>query len=1288
MDINAAPTDSASSLAEFDVSEQPRVNIKIENVPVDAEKIDATVDQSDIANEYLDSNPIQIKVINEESISLAEKTQSDFISDSTDDTETAEVVLSAETFDSGNVSNKPLSISNNISIKDVEVDISSSQNDIEISNDSEIINSNMGPDVVQHVGNIDDQRNVFIRNESCIKEKDASLQDLIETTVDNLQDGNSSEKIMENNECNMQNQESIIECITEDNNTDLSKSDDIQVSEVNIGGNTAAITPEIILEGIEFVQDNVVVSCENTELDEEKSIQEIETIEEHVEAMHGTVLEKENIEVIIEHEFPIITQEVSVESKEIPLITNDNVYDKEGDENITAKNEEEIVTESVESTVTIEEQMSNIEQEDGLSPKTEEPISIAEAISRDFDETDTEDVDRSENTTEVQTLEVSHDNVMVGVSINDQLQHGTVTVTDTSGQIYYVQSVEDLIVVENDIPATLDQSETIEVTVLSESDEPDQTETTVVKQKKKPPIPSHILGRNIENPVIDTFRNGKIPPKPRLGVKIPYKNLTSQIVSKDEIAKEILDRQKQKYKQAGQTTREILFTQRLTQRLAKKIAPTSASSNSSELTHVKTKDEAINNSDLLAILEGDGEDSETKRIQESKMITASNVDSPGAANTNQNVLPKTDAERKAKAAPMSKMAEREIALKQLNELPVGPRRRKGGLGMFGKRTPDESALQITVIENEMIIEDEPASLPQNEKQDLGKLKYSKIQEEPKLIQSKAESTKVITTTTQPIETNNDKHESSQKTTTITKPEQSQSRPDEIKQITPITKLGIVNPKINETGEAVANADIKLGQTETTEGKPDDTHKKNLHAVSKTEQTETQGKKKDAEKTLTPQATISNTTETTIASKTIEIKPIEKAKKMEIPKIVCTKVAENIKVIGPLKDEFIARKHTGNPPVKTYTRKRKSTEDISVVSSLPDKKPAVIQKETSVPPNTYITKSSRIIKRKVIWDPDEPSTTKSLASKSPKTEHLKSEKSTKPESNVSKVDRKPVPKPMVKSDIIRSPTKTPDSQKAKKRLSEVDRLLMDEGAVNMLYAFKNVDDAIKKKKAGVISLDKAQRELMNKTNELKKDLKTNSDKISPKSLRRKDSPVPTPTKKIIPASVSRKKSKDSNRSSLHSPPASPSMMYLNHAEASRIIRRHSSSSYSSMEGDFDVDKKAETESAIGISTDSEKNTKKRLASIASENMKSKKTKRSSEKDNATVTETDKGNEDTPQSINKLTENEQPNTLKYEKYKTFSVKEIDRMVQIILLPSFNNEAYLTPEVSVATNNSRAM
>lgn len=132
-------------------------------------------------------------------------------------------------------------------------------------------------------------------------------------------------------------------------------------------------------------------------------------------------------------------------------------------------------------------------------------------------------------------------------------------------------------------------------------------------------IPMHVLGHDINKPV-EPIVNGRAIPKPRLGVKVPYRNLTSQMISKAEIEQEIMERGRLKLEQ---NRGDVKLARNLTQRLAKKIAPVAdIDKNISNVSDGKAnvaeekKNGAVdqshssiqNDSDSLAILEGDEDD--------------------------------------------------------------------------------------------------------------------------------------------------------------------------------------------------------------------------------------------------------------------------------------------------------------------------------------------------------------------------------------------------------------------------------------------------------------------------------------------------------------------------------------------------------------------------------------------------------------------------------------------------------------------------------------------------------
>lgn len=680
--------------------------------------------------------------------------------------------------------------------------------------------------------------------------------------------------------------------------------------------------------------------------------------------------------------------------------------------------------------------------------------------------------------------------------------------------------------------------------------------STNVKSMKIPKIPHHVLGRNMENPVEDCFSNGRVPPKPRLGVKIPYRNLTSQMVSKQEIENVILERARLKNAAHDPPAGgDVFFTKKLTQRLAKKIAPSKSADESDRETEVENRALATagsapakgsikDNSDLIAILEG----SEEEWSEPASMSNALRNKTP--------VISDEEKER-----------EKQIALKQLEQL---PQRRRG-----------RSAAADT---------------------------------------SKS-------------------------------------------------KKPYVASPVKKDNVGVAQAQ-----------KPDTTHQQKSQSVQKVDSLQ-----KASE---SPQ-------------KRHEEKPKEHHGNIKASTASQAKSDTTNKAVSAEKEEVdIEPRFVTSGVVKTYTRKRKPSEGVAALAKVVNadintKKPLKSSNEQKVsidlPPNAYVTKSSRIIKKKVIWDPDETALPfKSY--KSPKVDGpVKSDKPVSPTKPLEKKSPKVIAKPLPVEEkaVQQKKIEKISSLKKPKRLTEVDKLLMDEGAVNMLYDVKNTEDQNqvnkqKKRKLSTISLDKAQKELESKTNEIKNDLQNSSTKESPKSLRKKENlilPSKGIKKEILPGGISRKKSKDSSRSSVHSPPASPGFAYSQHPEASRIIRRHSSSSFSS-DGELVLkEARVEKEEKIEKETSKPEKVAKKKSTPNAVEQKSKKTRASVNKENLTVEVKNKLNEEMSKSFNKTTEattSEQPVVeSKYSEYKTISIKEHDKLVQIILNPG-KKDALFTTEV----------
>nr|CAI5840832.1 unnamed protein product [Callosobruchus analis] len=544
-------------------------------------------------------------------------------------------------------------------------------------------------------------------------------------------------------------------------------------------------------------------------------------------------------------------------------------------------------------------------------------------------------------------------------------------------------------------------------------------------------IPLHVVGHNLTKPGENQL-NGKPIPKPRLGVKVPYWNLSSQMLTKAEIEKEILERSKTKQDQAS----SVSFARSLTQRLFKKIADsdepkggaednvtkTDKGHNEKSTVDVASENTKIkNDSDLLAILEGDDSDMPvmTKKTTPSPQVDEASI----------------------------KALEREIALQQLEELP---------LQKESRRAPKRSRATT--------------STPQTPS------KMNAVSAPSNVLEAKSSSGK----------------ENS---------------------ISP-TKKSPLNTEVSPRKETV-----------------------------------------------------------------IDVEPQVRA----------------------------------NMVLKTYSRKRKVDESADGNIKQEPKTPAVedpqVKKEDVATPTqgVYVTKSSRVIKKKIIWDPDEVSSRSPKPSKAPETvppvipksvTEKSAEKKPSPDKQTKKVvivkkdkpdtkpattDKKPAtaekksvthdkkPATTEKKNVVaekKAVTKGSSPKvKPKKLMTELDRLLMDEGAVKMLYELKSNDEGTPsppKKQKDFVSIEKAQKEIMKKASQIKNDLVVGGE--GAKTLRKKEGP-PSVTVSPVKAgpTLERKMSKDSVRSLVHTPPPSPFM----HSHSSMLIRRRSSSSISSSD-DLDSD----------------------------------------------------------------------------------------------------------------------
>lgn len=221
-------------------------------------------------------------------------------------------------------------------------------------------------------------------------------------------------------------------------------------------------------------------------------------------------------------------------------------------------------------------------------------------------------------------------------------------------------------------------------------------------------IPPHLMGRNVNNPTEDMIGSGRKLQKPRLGVRVPYRNLTSQIVTQDEIAQELLERSLRKHPvhdtpEGG----DLFFTMKLTQRLANRLSPSVAVSSGisgHDIDAIAGKSGQFQQSadtncilppgyplvpestaipdhgDLLAILEGDADpdwipDTNPSALEDVvKPVSVVDSSRPPTLIEAGSSLDQISVHT---APPkLDPLVEREMALKQLMELPIRTKKKK------------------------------------------------------------------------------------------------------------------------------------------------------------------------------------------------------------------------------------------------------------------------------------------------------------------------------------------------------------------------------------------------------------------------------------------------------------------------------------------------------------------------------------------------------------------------------------------------------------------------------------
>lgn len=803
------------------------------------------------------------------------------------------------------------------------------------------------------------------------------------------------------------------------------------------------------------------------------------------------------------------TNENGVEDEVQPDVVAKGVVTEEPAEHVVSKSEEEEVP-AVESNEI--DEVGNVE-EAVVIPEVADPLAVEES-------TEPELVPNSQpEAEEMPVKQVEEDNAVETVDAPETEEHVTEEVIETApAEQVEVPILEQVIVEEAPTEPTLaEETEVSDCTdrvngmpVLTKEEEatkngaevekPNEDDLVALAQSmeadepppsevKETAIPPHILGHSLD--ADDEARNGKLR-KPRLGVKIPYRNLTSQIVSKQEIADEIMERSRIRNLSAeAPEGGDIFFTKKLTKRLATKIAPTSKPVSVSSIKVEGSQKSGSSSSSSSKTPNSSG----SKKVTDSNTKKAGDTTTKKVMNTSAKINDNSDLIAilegdddwdlmRLKSKPTDKRTpewERETALKQLRELPKHRSYSKASSSSSSKSSPEKPKPPPPVE----AVEEDPLQMDDNQEP---KFSMGLVTKTYTRKRKSSEDIKLLAATIL----------QSQKKITSDKEKKPSSSTLHSEKVSSHTK-----PK-------------------TYSHKPSSSTKNEMPSLKKESTSAPVTPKHSTIPTLTPN--------------------VDKSEKPEIlqPQVVIAKTVAEIKTPSP------AVAKTVKTPLSS--------------------------------PNTYISKSSRIVKKKKIWDPDEETTPKYFKVPTLKTPENVHSDTPKPSVLKPNNDKTPViKKPSIKKAMMK--------KKKPKRLTEVDRLLMDEGAVNLLYAVKNTDElGNDKKKKMVISLDRAQRELKNKTNEIKNDLQINSTKDSPISLRKKEGPSKTtPTKDIAATVPQRKKS----TSSANSPPASPAF-YNQHAEASRIIRRHSSSSFSSENPEADESDRSARLSRKKIRPRSERN----------------------------------------------------------------------------------------------------
>ncbi|XP_044748395.1 E3 ubiquitin-protein ligase RBBP6 [Coccinella septempunctata] len=885
----------------------------------------------------------------------------------------------------------------------------------------------------------------------------------------------------------------------------------------------------------------------------------------------------------------VSANEIVTENVAANEIATEKILEKEGiAENIT-ENKTQTLSENLSSNVIVTENITVNEIDLTETPQTEIITTGESNIQYTVLPPGENSVYQEDGTL---VVEYPLDTTAIGESQTTSLSEfiGThkinITESSISNDPHVVEIVGNLVKREGNIIEMVEapsEDESISAEVEVASDKGETVENTACEKQadsSKPPpkrrgrkategIPPHIVGHPIDKPTPDVI-NGK-GLKPRLGVKIPYRKLASQIVSTSELQNHIIERARLKEEARSESEKKNLFTQKLTHRLAQSLLPKKdTASKTSDKTDSKESTEGdiqlIEN--ILSVIpstasENPIEEQATNPIEIVEQIvneeTSVSENVSGKESETEVAMPTSDSIEKAEII-FAECVKNSTNIESNSDL-IAILEGDGEENSPIMNVPNiveivdtsENSSEIKAIEKEISLTEQKSSqpsTPQVREKKFFKSRESRIpdvsKEKAKESASKVKTSSINMTpkarvlagkNEDPLKNNIFDIESTSVLKTL--PKSGESKKNSVQDQGKGKSSGTVvevEPQLKPAMVLKTYTRKRKSNDVATPEPP----KKALVVSTPSTQAEA---KIDC---VTPApSNVYVTKSSRVIKRKVIWDPDEAMPSVRSQSKILSKIETSAKTTPTIKTAAIQKQTPLKIAEKKMPEKEKQPEPSKAVAKTVDKK---------ITKNTQDEKERKIIVEKpTVKKPEKLEGVKKTAVKPPEPEKIT-----------------PQTKVVITSSLKISPARTP--KKSTKRLTEIDKLLMDEGAVNMLYDINNSDDQ-KRRVSGRTSstpTDKAQsqKELLDRTLEVKNELTQGTSTVSstPKTLRKKEV-VPSVKKdkemKEPQTTASRKMSKDSTKSSTHSPPPSPAA--FTPAEASRIIRRHSSSSFSSNDG---------------------------------------------------------------------------------------------------------------------------